>query len=310
MHCWRMECRNAPGLPARISPIVVYSEHGVQSADAGGQFFGRTAGAGALDGFEGGADAVDGIANGVGEVAVEQQKFEDAVGGDVGGVDLAIGFECRAAAQKAHLLEVLVAGVLAFGSAEEIGLVDLEQGGGGVGALEVAAETDELPALAVNHGGIADAFEQVDAVDDGSEEVVHVGAELGLAPAGERIWWKRRLRRCHCSVEISSRTWRAFSRAAFDAEGDRGGIEAVEDEGVRPWTRGRRSTPGPSGSPSDESSRLQRVSALSAAGIEHQAHGHVELAHGVLGPLEVAAHPVEAVGNAAEHGRILPHTEC
>ena len=45
-----------------------------------------------------------------------------------------------------------------------------------------------------------------------------------------------------------------------------------------------------------------------AAGVEHQAHGDVELAHGVLGPLEVAAHPVEAVGNAAEHRRILPIT--
>ena len=37
-------------------------------------------------------------------------------------------------------------------------------------------------------------------------------------------------------------------------------------------------------------------------------YGDVELAHGVLGALEVAAHPVEAVGNAAEHGGILPRT--
>ena len=35
-----------------------------------------------------------------------------------------------------------------------------------------------------------------------------------------------------------------------------------------------------------------------AAGVEHQAHGHVELAHGILRALEVAAHPVETVGNA------------
>ena len=37
---------------------------------------------------------------------------------------------------------------------------------------------------------------------------------------------------------------------------------------------------------------------VGAAGVEHQAHGHVELAHGILRPLQVAAHPVEAVGNA------------
>ena len=35
-----------------------------------------------------------------------------------------------------------------------------------------------------------------------------------------------------------------------------------------------------------------------AAGVEHEAHGYVELAHGVFGALQVAAHPVEAVGNA------------
>ena len=45
-----------------------------------------------------------------------------------------------------------------------------------------------------------------------------------------------------------------------------------------------------------------------AAGIEHQAHGHVELAHGVLGPLQIAAHPVEAVGNARKHRRTLPNS--
>ena len=32
----------------------------------------------------------------------------------------------------------------------------------------------------------------------------------------------------------------------------------------------------------------------------------VELAHGVLGSLEVAAHPVEAVGNARKHFGTLP----
>ena len=45
-----------------------------------------------------------------------------------------------------------------------------------------------------------------------------------------------------------------------------------------------------------------------AAGIEHEAHGYVELAHGILSPLEVAAHPVETVGNARKHRRILPNS--
>ena len=37
-----------------------------------------------------------------------------------------------------------------------------------------------MPALAVNHGGVADALEEVNAVDDGGQQVVDVGAELDL----------------------------------------------------------------------------------------------------------------------------------
>ncbi len=67
-----------------------------------------------LDGFDRLAHAIDGVADGVGEIAIEQKEFEDAVGGEVGGIDLAIGFEGRAAAQKADLLKILIAGVLAL----------------------------------------------------------------------------------------------------------------------------------------------------------------------------------------------------
>ena len=38
--------------------------------------------------------------------------------------------------------------------------------------------------------------------------------------------------------------------------------------------------------------------------IQHQVQIHVEQAGGVLGPLQVAAHPVQAVGDAREHGCI------
>ena len=40
-----------------------------------------------------------------------------------------------------------------------------------------------------------------------------------------------------------------------------------------------------------------------ATGVEHEAHRDIELAHGVLGTLEIAAHPVEAVSNARKHSR-------
>src|ERR1035438_2674621 len=44
------------------------------------------------------------------------------------------------------------------------------------------------------------------------------------------------------------------------------------------------------------------------AGVEHQAHGYVQLTHGVLCPLQVAAHPVETVANARKHRCTLPNS--
>src|SRR5579862_1709563 len=85
------------------------SQHGVESADARGEIFRRTTSAGALNGFYGGADAIDRITNGVRKIAIEQQEFEDAIGGDVRSVDLAKGFKGGAAAQQADLLEILIA---------------------------------------------------------------------------------------------------------------------------------------------------------------------------------------------------------
>ena len=134
------------------------------------------------------SDAVDAVANGVREVAIEEEELEDAVRGEIGGVHLAISFEGGAAAQQADLLEVLVAGVTPLRRAEQVGLIDLQQRGGGVGALEVAAQANELPALAVNHGGVADAFEEMDAVDDDGQQVVQMLARNWIAACGEWIW--------------------------------------------------------------------------------------------------------------------------
>ena len=156
----------------------------------------------------------------------------------------------------------------------------------------------------VNHRGVADALEEMNAVDDRSQQVVHIGAELGL-----------RLRR----ADLVKQTIEAlpllggdffadlagvFARAVH-AEGHGGGIEAIEDEGVRH----RIQIAVPVQALGIAKRRQQACPACfgrGAAGVEHQAHGDVELAHRVFCPLQVAAHPVEAVGNAAEHGRTLP----
>src|ERR1700760_3534298 len=169
------ECSRITGQNLLDSGIA---EHRMEAANAGGELFGRAARAGALDGFDGVHDAVDRVTNSVREVAIEEQKLENAVRGHIGCIDLAIGLERGAAAQKPHLLKVLDAGVLALRGAEEIRLIDLEQRRGCVGSLKISAETYELPSLPVNHGGVAYALEEVNAIDDGSQEVIEIGTEL------------------------------------------------------------------------------------------------------------------------------------
>ena len=47
------------------------SQHGMKTANAGGEIFGRAAGSGALDGFNRAANAINRVSNGMWEVAIE-----------------------------------------------------------------------------------------------------------------------------------------------------------------------------------------------------------------------------------------------
>src|ERR1039458_4950454 len=96
-------------------------------------------------------NAIHGIANGMGEVAIEEQEFKNAVGSHIGCINLAIRLKRRAAAQQSHLLEILVASMLAFRRTGQPRLVHLKQRGNRVRALQVAAKTDKLPTLTMNH---------------------------------------------------------------------------------------------------------------------------------------------------------------
>ena len=121
-------------------------------------------------------------------------------------------------------------------------LIDLKQGGGGIGALKVAAEANELPALAMNHGCVADALEQMNAIDDGGERIVDAGAELGL-----------RIRRVHLVKEAVEplpllggdffADLAGVFAGAVDAESNRGGANAVEDQLAGHRVDALRSTP-------------------------------------------------------------------
>src|ERR1700686_86662 len=98
------------------------------------------------------------------KVAIEKQEFKNAIGSDIRRINLAIGLECGRTAQQAYLLKILRARVVSLGHAEQFGLKYLQQGGGGVGPFKVSPEANELPPLPMDHGGVADTLEQVDAV--------------------------------------------------------------------------------------------------------------------------------------------------
>src|SRR5579872_2506713 len=95
------------------------AEHSVQSSDAGGQIVGGAAAARPLDRFDCLSNTVDGVTDGMGEIAIEEKKFEDAVGRHIGCVDLAIGFERGATTEKPDLLEVLLSGGALIGRLDQ-----------------------------------------------------------------------------------------------------------------------------------------------------------------------------------------------
>src|ERR1035438_1165950 len=96
-------------IPANYLADGGVTEHGVQAANDGNQFFRGAAAAGTLYGFDGVANAVCTVTDGVGKVAVEKQELENAIGRELGGVDLAIGFKRRTAAKQPYQFKVLIA---------------------------------------------------------------------------------------------------------------------------------------------------------------------------------------------------------
>ena len=168
----------------------------------------------------------------MGKVAVKQQKLQNARGRNIGGVDLAIGFKGGAAAQQSNQLKILVARVLALSRMKKIGLINLEQRGRGVGALQVASQANELPSLPVNHSGVADALEKMNAVNDRREHIADAGGELHL-----RLWRMNLMEEPVESLPLLGGDFLAHLASvlarAVDAESDGGMVEIVKDQLVR-----------------------------------------------------------------------------
>ena len=102
----------------------------------------------------------------------EEQELEDAVRPQFGGVDLAIGLERRAALKQADPLEVIAGIDRRGGIVGENAVVYVDQRGEHAGALDEAAELDEVPAFAVVHRGVGQALEHVRSGLYGFEEFV------------------------------------------------------------------------------------------------------------------------------------------
>ena len=104
---------------------------------------------------------------------MQNQEFRDALRLHIRGIRLAISLERGARAQQSDPLQI-DAFSRGVGGLMEFAKVRAHQSGNGHGALQVAAGLDELPALAVGHGGIGDALKQMRALFDGLKEVAGV----------------------------------------------------------------------------------------------------------------------------------------
>ncbi len=82
-----------------------------------------------------------------------------------------------------------------------------------------------------------------------------------ICASGACIWWKSRFSRCHCSLEISSRTWPAFSRAPFTQKVTLAGLRLSNISLLAIASRSPFHSM-PTGLPSEAIMRCQRVSAL------------------------------------------------
>ncbi len=88
------------------------NQQGVQLADAGNQLLRSATPARRLNRLDGLARAFDAIADSVGKVPVKEEKLENAIGRDIGRIDLAVGLKRGAAAQQPDQLKVEMASPL------------------------------------------------------------------------------------------------------------------------------------------------------------------------------------------------------
>ena len=184
-------------------------------------------------------------------------------------------------------------------------ILDVEDAGGLVGALEELADIHELVSLASREGGGGDALEEMGVFLDLLVELVRAALPdlAGILRLQEEVALVERLE--HLQRDLVAHL-PGILAGREEAGDDRIGVLFPEGEELRHVL-----AVGPLVEPEegllvacraeDREPVLLELLVVEIGEVEHQLQVHVEQTRDVLRALYVAAHPVEGVGDAREH---------
>ena len=210
---------------------------------------------------------------------------------------------CRYARRYASYAEQLRRVVVQPRAPERVAVARAQQARGHVGAFEAATDREEPPAVVAAHRGVDDPVARGGAVAHPAEELVagRTGARprtaADLAVGGvERLPQLRRQRLASAARVLPRRADGARDRARERRGPAPASAVTVAAFGSPPIASGS--------APIASSSARAHRALVGATVLEQEVVVDVEQARGVLGPLDVAADPVQRLGDAAQHGRL------
>jgi hypothetical protein len=188
----------------------------------------------------------------------------------------------------------------------------VEQARGLVGAFEVASGLEEAPALVAHGGGVGDALEQQGAVADFLEKIA--GAAAPQIARGHGV--EKQVDAVELfpvfGGELVAHGARVFA-GLIDGGDDGVGVFRLENEELgHAAAGGLRVELGKqllvTGALHDRLPVAGEGTVVEVAEIEQELEVYIDEARRVFGAFDVAAHPVEAVGDATEHGYWSPES--
>jgi hypothetical protein len=243
-------------------------------------------------------------------IVAQYEQLGDAAWRDQISIDASIDLERRDRVQQCAPLVVVGRAARLFAVRQEQVILDVQDARCAVGAFQVRAEPDEVPRFVAEHRALHDAARQVRSVLDPLEEVGDLapgphGAHAHLEPCGVQhlpdLGSERAAHRASVLAGLAQTTVDAAGVVA---------IERHEGDGVR---RRDRLVALPEGVEQTDDRQRRRPAAFDDLCIvRQQRHAvvHFEHARQVFGALDVARHPVEMIGGAAQHADATPAPMC